>query len=322
MVSSIQRKIFTGQDICAVIPTAGKRMTTLWKALSSVLEQSEMCGEIIVVWDSPKTPPPDLRIGGKVRVIQTRSGSKGVAAARNTAILATNLTFIALLDDDDYWLPHKIEEYVKAINSSSEVGFYISRGQYITESGRILGVFPSKKYRQEGTFSSYINNNILLRRRRVSIPTSSFVFPRQGIHGINLFDEGIFLAEDLLLLLKLEQFLPFHLVGHEPLSVTTIHQFSNEGLSKRPIIFSDWIKIHKEYFSFLAPRQFDNATLYFGIRHFRQSKSLRETILWFLKNSRTNADFITILSTSLWLFANEALLFSKNISNLAKKHLT
>jgi len=305
MFQNAERRIFTGKDICAVIPTAGKRMEALSRALTSVLEQSELCGEIIVVWDSPTMPPADLRREGKVKVIKNRSGSKGVAGARNSAILATNLAFVALLDDDDYWLPQKISQYVKAINSSIEVGFYLSRGEYLTDSGHSLGVFPTKKFRHGEAFSSYLNDNILLRRRRVSIPTSSYVFPRQGPQGVNLFNEDIFLAEDLLLLLRLEQYLQFHLVGHEPLSVTTIYKDSEEGLSKRPILYSDWIKIHKEFFSFLGSRQFDNATLFFGIRHYRKSHTSNQTIKWFLKSSKTNADLITILSTASWLLLNE-----------------
>lgn len=305
MPQKTERRIFTGKDICAVIPTEGKRLEALSRALISVLEQSESCGEIIVVWDSPTSPPADLRRGGKIKVIENRSGSKGVAGARNSAILSTNLAFVALLDDDDFWLPQKISQYVKAINSSLEIGFYVSRGEYLSETGHSLGIFPTKKYHPGMAFSSYLNDNILLRRRRVSIPTSSYVFPREGPQGLNLFNEDIFLAEDLLLLLRLESYLQFHLVGQEPLSITTIYKDSDEGLSKRSILYSDWIKIHKEYFSFLGKRQFDNATLFFGIRHYRKSYTSKQTILWFLKKIKTNADIITILSTAAWLFLNE-----------------
>ena len=255
MIALDNRRIYTGKDICAVIPTAGKRMEALSRALTSVLNQSEMCGEIIVVWDSPSNPPDDLRRQRAVKVIHIKNDSKGVAGARNSAILETNLAFIALLDDDDYWLPQKISKYVEAINSSPNASFYLSRAEYLDECGDTLGVFPSKKYRHGVALSSYLNNNIQIRRRRVSIPTSSYVFPRLGKNGVNVFDESIFLAEDLLLLLRLEQSsLQFYLVGSGALSVTTIYKQTEEGLSRRPIIFSDWMKIHEKYFSFLGLR--------------------------------------------------------------------
>ncbi len=311
MTSKGNLKIFSGKDICAVIPTAGKRMEALSRAVTSVLEQSEMCGEIIVVWDSPSNPPDDLRRGGKVRVIHNRVGSKGVAGARNSAILATDSAFIALLDDDDYWLPKKISEYVKAINSSAVIGFYISRGKYIDTSGRKLGIFPSKKYRQGVSLTSFLNDNIRMLRRRITIPTSSYLFPREGNRGINLFDEEIFLAEDQLLLLKLDQYLPFYLVGDEPLSVTTIYKNTEEGLSKRSITFDDWIKLYNTYFSFLSPRQRDNAIIFFGIRHYRQSHTAKETISWFLKKTKSSADSTTILSSFLWFIINEFRSFFK-----------
>lgn len=297
--------MISGKDICAVIPTAGERTEALFRAVDSVLEQSEICGEIIVVWDSDSNSPPGLEKGGKVKVIRNTSRTKGVAGARNSAILETQLTYIALLDDDDYWLPQKIGEYIKAINANKEVSFYISRGKFVEPSGHNLGVFPSKRFREGVTLANYLNSNFFIRRRRVSIPTSSYVFPRRGPKGLNLFDEEIFLAEDLLLLLQLDQNMPFQLVGNEALCVTTIYKDSKEGLSRRSIDFDEWFEIQHSYFSFLGTRQFANSTLYFGIRHFRASYNLLSTLRWYLTNIWKDVDLATILSTGGWLVANE-----------------
>jgi glycosyltransferase involved in cell wall biosynthesis len=228
-----------------------------------------------------------------------------VAGARNSGILETRLTYIALLDDDDYWLPQKIGDYVKAINQKHGECFYISRGKFVEPSGNVLGIFPSKRFREGVTLSTYLNNNFFMRRRRVSIPTSSYVFPRQGPKGLNLFNEEIFLAEDLLLLLQLDQRMPFQIVGNDALCVTTIYKNSKEGLSRRSIHFDEWLKIQENYFSFLGTRQFANSTLYFGIRHFRASHNLINTLKWYLTNIWKNVDFVTIVSTAGWLVANE-----------------
>lgn len=304
-------RLISGKDICVVIPTEGKREEALTRALTSVFEQSEACGEIVIVWDSPSLPPADILRHKHLRVIPNSSGSKGVAGARNSGILSTNLPFIALLDDDDWWLPQKISEYVKAINDSPRTGFYVSRARYLTDSGDNLGVFPTKRFKLGVSLSSYLNNNIFMLRRRITIPTSSYVFPREIAGNINLFNQEIFLAEDQLLLLKLNLFLPFYLVGNGPLSVTTIYRDSKEGLSKRYIAFVNWIETYNTYFSFLGNRQRDNAILFYGMRHHRLDHSLKETLLWSLTRIKTKADLVTILSSFTWLITNEILRISK-----------
>jgi glycosyltransferase involved in cell wall biosynthesis len=295
----------SGKDICAVIPTAGKRLEYLSRAIDSVTQQSEECGEIIVVWDSSDVIPDDIAKNERVKVIRNSIENRGVAGARNTAIEATNLTYIALLDDDDTWFPEKIAKYIQEINAGMERGFYVSRGRYVDKSGHFLGVFPSKRFNLGVTLSAYLNNNIHVRRRRISIPTSSYVFPKVGPSGINKFNKEIIFAEDILLLLQLDKTLQFKIVGDEPLSETTIYRSSEEGLSKRPIHFEDWIQICRSHFSFLASRQFDNMILYFGIHHFRKSYGFTAAIKWLCTYGRTNADLVTYISTLSWLITNE-----------------
>jgi hypothetical protein len=102
-------------DVSVVIPTLGR--PDVWKAVSSVLSQTVQPREVIVVdasdtgIDSPKEFSLD-----RVRVLRPE-GSKAretglrwtAAANRNFGVRASCSSFVAFLDDDDAWLPTKLE---------------------------------------------------------------------------------------------------------------------------------------------------------------------------------------------------------------------
>ncbi len=79
------------------------------RAVDSVLSQSRMPDEVIVVDDGSDDNTADVAggYGEKVRLI--RQDSAGASAARNAGIEAANAEWIAFLDGDDEWLPEKLE---------------------------------------------------------------------------------------------------------------------------------------------------------------------------------------------------------------------
>jgi glycosyltransferase involved in cell wall biosynthesis len=94
-----------------IVPTFG-RPAFLADALESVLAQTFDDFECIVVDDaSPESMsvPSDPR----VRVV-TRETNGGPPAARNTGIAAARGRYVAFLDDDDVWLPHRLADAAAA----------------------------------------------------------------------------------------------------------------------------------------------------------------------------------------------------------------
>ena len=62
--------------------------------------------------------------------------NKGGAAARNTGIKASSGQFIAFIDDDDEWLPEKLEIQMDIFKSTpSDVGFCFSSAYMVTDTG-------------------------------------------------------------------------------------------------------------------------------------------------------------------------------------------
>jgi glycosyltransferase involved in cell wall biosynthesis len=100
--------------VSAVIPTR-HRASLVTRAVYSALRQTFADLEVVVVIDGPDEETvhalhqiEDLRL----RVIALPQ-SIGGAGARNTGVEAARGTWIAFLDDDDEWLPNKIERQLE-----------------------------------------------------------------------------------------------------------------------------------------------------------------------------------------------------------------
>ena len=96
-------------DISVIIPYYN-RERYIDEAVQSVLSQTLKPLEIIIVNDCSRQASRRFldRYAGICRIIDLPA-NVGLAASRNAGIRAARGEFIALLDDDDIWLPHKLE---------------------------------------------------------------------------------------------------------------------------------------------------------------------------------------------------------------------
>lgn len=96
-------------DVSVVIPTRDRPALVL-RAVRSALAQTHRDLEIIVVIDGsdPRTVACLAQVGDdRLRVVEL-SSPRGAPAARNTGVAQARGSWIALLDDDDEWLPTKL----------------------------------------------------------------------------------------------------------------------------------------------------------------------------------------------------------------------
>ncbi|MFK5996564.1 MAG: glycosyltransferase family 2 protein [Rhodobacterales bacterium] len=123
-----------------IIPTCNRQAETD-RAVKSVLSQTELPDEIIVVDDGskPAYQPPDRR----VKLIRHHK-TKGAGAARNSGIKAANGQWLGFLDSDDLWHQDRlanIKPYLLQMQTPTEVlgcGFH-----YIDKhKGTDRGVIP------------------------------------------------------------------------------------------------------------------------------------------------------------------------------------
>jgi glycosyltransferase involved in cell wall biosynthesis len=120
--------------VTAVIPTRN-RPGLVCRAVRSVLSQSLREIECIVVIDGPDMATVgslgELR-DPRLRVIALGE-SVGACEARNLGAQASRAEWVALLDDDDEWLPHRLERQIAALAEAVEpatmvVSRFLDRG--------------------------------------------------------------------------------------------------------------------------------------------------------------------------------------------------
>jgi peptidoglycan/xylan/chitin deacetylase (PgdA/CDA1 family) len=96
--------------VSAVIATTGR--ASLEDAVRSALAQTRPVIEVVVVFDGPLRPLDLEDAAVPVRVLTT-AGWQGPSVARTMGIAAAHGTLVALLDDDDRWVPEKVAAQVQ-----------------------------------------------------------------------------------------------------------------------------------------------------------------------------------------------------------------
>lgn len=130
--------------VTVIIPTF-KREKILRNALMSVKNQDLTMIDIIVVDDNidevDSKNVKDVCIRHNVRYVKNFR-SKGGCGARNSGVLSTETKFVAFLDDDDFWLPGKLQAQCDFLNENEQYSaVYSGYYEYVPEYNLI---WPSR----------------------------------------------------------------------------------------------------------------------------------------------------------------------------------
>jgi len=108
----------------------------LGSAIDSVLQQTYQDYEIIVVDDgsTDNTAQVAKEYGNRVRYLSQTN--QGVAASRNLGLAAALGDYIAFLDQDDLFLPHKLSSQVELLDQNVDLGI-VNSGWQICHSHSI-----------------------------------------------------------------------------------------------------------------------------------------------------------------------------------------
>ena len=105
-------------DVSVIIPTYKREPEVLLKAISTVEQQTYPVSEIIVVDDNPfdlseLSAKIEATVSKRAVYIKQPLENAGANAARNLGIQNAHGEFIAFLDDDDEWLPEKLNKQIR-----------------------------------------------------------------------------------------------------------------------------------------------------------------------------------------------------------------
>ena len=198
----MSRKYYNKMHFSVVIPLYNKQ-NSIVATLQSVLAQTYQNFEIVVVDDGStdnsaqvveefiSAYPQPLPKGKGVRLVRKANG--GVCSARNRGIQEAKYDYIALLDGDDLWDEHYLEEQVKLIQDFPEAKMW---GINFAEmsNGQLIRTLPTGL--PEG-YRGYVENYFQMQGRISDLYCSSSVVIKMEVFDkVGYFDERIKYAED------------------------------------------------------------------------------------------------------------------------------
>jgi succinoglycan biosynthesis protein ExoO len=147
----------TTNTIAAIIPLYNKE-PYIARAITSVLAQTRAVEEIIVVDDVSTDGSAEQVLAfcdPRIQLVRRSDpAQRGLPATRNVGIRAARSRWIALLDADDRWHDHFIEEVHDLLSQASErVGCLFTGWENVWPDGRVIrdkfsASFPEQRVRQ------------------------------------------------------------------------------------------------------------------------------------------------------------------------------
>ena len=169
--------------LVSVVLTTYNRFDLFQNAYQSILEQSYTNLEIIIIDDcSTEKGYKDILLNKfDHRTIFIRHQiNKGLASARNTGIKNSKGCFISFCDDDDIWMPKKIELQLQTyFNSPAHVGVVTTSSKIMTEN---------KTFLRQIQISGWFYKKMIGAKQPLG-NGSTLLFTRQCIDSVGLFDE-------------------------------------------------------------------------------------------------------------------------------------
>jgi glycosyltransferase involved in cell wall biosynthesis len=191
--------------ISVVIPSYN-RGHSLQRALQSVYRQTSPVDEVILVDDGSTDGSATSSATYFPQLVIIRQSQSGVSAARNRGISAASHDWIALLDSDDSWQPHKIETIRDAAANNPGFVLYHSDETWIRDGVRVN---PMQKHRKHG---GWIFQQCL---PLCAISPSTAVMEKETLQALGLFDESLPACEDYDLWLRLCHRYPVYFVDQQ-----------------------------------------------------------------------------------------------------------
>lgn len=124
-------------DVSVIIPTYN-RAGLVVEAIESVLRQTALPREIIVLDDGSTDGTPDALASFGDRIVAVRQENQGVGGARNRALAMATGRYLAFLDSDDTWLEFKLELQVAVLERNPAIGFVFSDFLITGEGGQVM----------------------------------------------------------------------------------------------------------------------------------------------------------------------------------------
>ena len=237
--------------VSCIIPTY-KRNDMLPRAIDSVLRQTYKNIEILIVDDNE---PDDEFFLKNVELLKSYSKYPNVihikqehhvngAVARNLGINKAKGEFIAFLDDDDVWLPEKIEKQVSYLNKNKSCGAVTCLYEIYSDN-KLIGRCPQYN-------GINLQEQVLL--RSIALCTPTFCGRTEIVLQSRCFDPNLKRHQDLQFYID---FLSISTI--EPINEVLLYIYADSTMN-RPNTERQ-IEIKREFFNSIKPvlNKYDNS---------------------------------------------------------------
>lgn len=178
-----------GDELISIIVPTYNRAHLIGEAIQSVRAQTFANWELIIVDDgSTDNTETVVNTFEDQRIQYNRIDHRGIIGeVRNVGMELARGSFIAFLDSDDLWEPHKLERQLKLFKAYPHIAFVFSHGKQFGE-----GSIPPPTL--ERFYLGNIFHAHLLEERFVLYP-STFLFRKDVLNGMEWFDESFSAGE-------------------------------------------------------------------------------------------------------------------------------
>ena len=218
--------------VSVIIPTYN-RSQYLGETLESIIDQTYEQWECLVIDDGSNDETEDLMIGyenkdGRITYRKRPdSFSKGANGSRNYGLTLSKGEFIAFCDDDDYWLPTKLEKQIPVFKDFPKVGLVTSNLEFVASdgirTGRVIDFSPC---------NGYIFEALLLKNQTSTI---TVVVKREVFDKVGLFNTTFRFSEDWEMWRRIGFYYEFYVVP-EVLACVRKHELNiTNELTNKPL---------------------------------------------------------------------------------------
>ena len=218
MPTSMTAKINEQTLMISVIMPTYNRSRLIPRAIKSVLDQDFTKFELIVVSDGSTDQTADVVRSfsdKRIRFIE-KAENHGAPTARNTAIKASQGRYIAFLDDDDEWLPQKLDKQVKVFEKVSTNTGVVYTAYWYERNGK-KNLMPNGVKKPSGNIHDQLLSGNF-------VTTSAAMVRREGFDQVGLFDEDMPRLQDWELFIRMSRTYFFEYID-EPMLV--LHRQKN-----------------------------------------------------------------------------------------------
>lgn len=235
----------------SVVMTLFNSEAHIGDAIKSALAQTYTNREIIVVDDGSTDKSGKIVRQFGDAVMYHYQANSGVAAASNKGVSLSSGDYIAFLEHDDIWLPHKLERQVAILESRPEIGVVNCDLRYVSATGEveqevIPGFLPHDTYTRlfQGGFSFWLSATILRRCIFDSIGGFDEGFKKAGLQDLEWYArlmnvaQAFYIPEPLVLFRRHPDRIPneINLENMEYMLEQLLNRFSGERNKRRYLL--------------------------------------------------------------------------------------